>query len=231
MHCEIKWLLLEKNKMQIIGLVNQKGGVGKTTLSIHIASGLHHLGFKVCLIDTDPQGSLRDWHGLTNLNVEMPIFNADMKGLTHLIAQLSSQFDYAIIDGAPRSDRMASIVIRSCDLVLIPVGPSGLDAWACADIVEPIDVIQAKNQGKPIARFILNKVRKGTLLGKEIHESLKEYGIPILKAPCVQREIYAQAISEGKTALEASHKDAQEEIVTLIKEIIEVIKYGYQETC
>lgn len=217
--------------MKIIGLVNQKGGVGKTTLSIHVASGLRHLGHNVCMIDTDPQGSLRDWHGLTGLDTEMPIFSADIKGLPNLITQLSAKFDYAVIDGAPRSDRMASIVIRACDIVLIPVGPSGLDAWACADIVEPIEVIQAKNNGKPLARFILNKVRKGTLLGKEIQESLKDYGIPILASPCVQREIYAQSISEGATVLESQNKEARDEVLNFTKEIIEVVKHGHKETC
>jgi len=217
--------------MKTIGLVNQKGGVGKTTLSIHVASGLRHLGHNVCLIDTDPQGSLRDWHGLAELDEVMPIFSADIKGLPNLVIQLAEKFDYAVIDGAPRSDRMASIVIRACDAVLIPVGPSGLDAWACADIVEPIEVIQAKNAGKPVAGFILNKVRKGTLLGKEIQESLRDYGIPILSSPCVQREIYAQSVSEGSTVLDSQNKEARDEVLTLVKEIIEVVKHGHKETC
>src|SRR5437870_2325636 len=122
----------------IIALINQKGGVGKTTLATHLAGEFTRQGRSAMLIDADPQGSALDWSerrtqlGLPRLFGVVGLARETL----HLEAPIFARtFDHVIIDGPPRVTALARSALLASDLVLIPVQPSAYDIWACNDIL------------------------------------------------------------------------------------------------
>lgn len=210
----------------IIAVLNTKGGAGKTTLSIHIAQALALSGERVLLIDTDPQGSARDW----NAEVDDPKFSVigfDRDGLDKQIADLSQGYEWVIIDGAAKQERANVAPIKSADLVVIPIAPSPLDLWACSDLVDSIKARQELTDGSPVAAFQVTKVKKGTTLSREINSAVSEYGFELFNGMVGDRTNYVKSLAEGKTAFEISGKDSPEQFE--INHLIKQIKVAFED--
>ena len=109
--------------MPVIAFLNQKGGAGKTTLSIHIATELA-VTARVLLIDADPQGSALDWAAQRDESARFSVVGFPKPVLHREIDALGNGYDWVIIDGPPRVNELARSAIAACSLVLIPVQPS-----------------------------------------------------------------------------------------------------------
>ena len=112
-----------------IGVTNLKGGVGKTTISQNLAVGLAHIGYKVCIVDTDRNQNSLAWVGersddLPNL---LAVGLTDSKSLNKMVDQLDKDHDFIVIDGTPSLSEMSTRIILASDLLLIPILPSGHD--------------------------------------------------------------------------------------------------------
>ena len=122
---------------KIIVVLNQKGGVGKTTLTSNLGKAFEQSGLSVLLVDSDPQGSLRDWNEASGGDV-LPVVGLDRETLAKDMEAIKGQYDIILIDGAPQSGKLAAAAIKAANLVLIPVTPSPYDVWACSDLVEAL---------------------------------------------------------------------------------------------
>lgn len=205
----------------IIGILNQKGGAGKTTISVNLARGLQKEGHKVLIIDSDPQGSARDWHAAgdgdftTVIGLDRPTLDKDIKAV-------SNNYDWILIDGAPQLAEMAVAAIKCSDIILIPVQPSPYDIWAAADLVDVVKARQEITDGRPKAAFIISRQITKTSLGKEIREVLSGYGLPVFDSGTFQRIIYAKTAATGSTVLdEEPNGEAANEIRNLVIELKE----------
>lgn len=208
--------------MKIVAILNQKGGVGKTTLATNIACKLHLENESVILIDSDPQGSARDWHAAGSSNI--PVVGIDRPTLEKDVAKIAGQFDWVIIDGAPQLTNMAISSIKCADLIIIPVQPSPYDIWASADLVDIIGQRRQINNNLPKAYFCISRKIVNTILSKEVFEALNGYGLPVMKHGTSQRIIYAQSAAEGKSIFEMSkNKDSFDEIANIVNEIREIL--------
>jgi chromosome partitioning protein len=208
---------------KIIAVLNQKGGAGKTTLSTNLARALQLDGDKVLLIDSDPQGSARDWNAAGNGEL-LPVVGLDRPTLAKDIQAIQDNQDWLIIDGAPQIAELAVAAIKCADMILIPVQPSPYDVWACEDLVEIIKTRQEVTNGKPKAAFIISRVIKNTQLSKEIGEALEGYGLPVFKNFTSQRVIYPKSAATGSTVLDAEGAtDAAAEIKAIAKELKEFL--------
>jgi chromosome partitioning protein len=214
----------------IISILNQKGGVGKTTLSVHIASTLALAGNKVLLIDADVQRSALDWAASREAD---PIFNVVgiSKNIIHKeVNLLRSNYDYIIIDGPPRVYDVARSAIAASDIVLIPVQPSPYDVWSAKEVVDLIrevkDPLQAYKKIK--AAFIINRKISNTVIGRDVVEALEQYNdIPVLKSYVTQRVSYAETAARGTSAVEEDpESNAGKEIRKLTEEIVKIYKNG-----
>jgi chromosome partitioning protein len=208
---------------KIIALLNQKGGVGKTTLTTNIAIALKEEGYKVLLVDSDPQGSLRDWNEQNGGEV-VNVVGLDRETLDKDIEGVKHGYDFILIDGAPQSAKLVGSAVKAADLVIVPVTPSPYDVWACSDLVE---ILKSRQElfGRPEARFLISRARKGTTLGDEVVLALKEYDIPTLKNRTIHREVYARTAAGGLTVHSSpSSKEAIEEITNLTREILELLE-------
>ena len=207
---------------QVIAVLNQKGGSGKTTIAINLAHALKLAGSNVLLVDSDPQGSARDWNE-ANQGQVLPVVGLDRETLPTDLAAIAGGYDYVVIDGAPQLAKLAAAAIKCADLVLIPVQPSPFDIWATADLVELIKTRQAITEGKPQAAFVISRAIKHTKLSQEVNEALEGYELPILEQGTSQRVIYPTAASTGQTVFSEQGNPAIEEIEALAQEVLELL--------
>ena len=207
--------------MKIIAILNQKGGVGKTTLATNISTKLYLDNYKVLLIDSDPQGSARDWHAAGNS--EMPVIGIDRPTLDKDIKKIANNFDWIIIDGAPQLTDMAISAIKCADLVVMPVQPSPYDIWASEDLVDIIRHRQQVTDGSPKAYFCISRRISSTLLSNEVIQALEGYPLPIMNSYTTQRIIYAKSAAEGQTVFDSNNNEAIQEITNIVNEIKEIV--------
>lgn len=208
--------------MPIISVLNQKGGSGKTTIATNIAHALSLEGEKVLLVDSDPQGSARDWSE-ANEGELLPVVGLDRETLAKDLLRISEGYQWVIVDGAPQLARMAAAAVKVSDMVLIPVQPSPYDIWATADLVEIVKARQEVANGFPKAAFVISRAIKNTKLGKEIGSALSEYEIPILKSVITQLVVYPTTASKGLSVLHGADTTAIAEIKSLLTEIKEFL--------
>lgn len=208
--------------MKICSLLNLKGGCGKTTLSSNLARALQLDGEKVILIDSDPVGSLRDWHAAGSGDL-IPVIGLDRNTLSKDIKALTG-FDWAIIDGAPQLTDISISALKCSDIVLIPVQPSPYDVWATSDLVDLIKERQKITDGRPRAAFVISRQISNTILGKEIRNALNDYSLPVFSHGTFQRIIYPKSAATGSTVLDSGDTTASNEIKNILVELKEFSK-------
>jgi chromosome partitioning protein len=203
----------------IIGVLNQKGGVGKTTIAIHLAAGLAQEGRRVLLLDADPQGSAMDWDATRTATPLFTVLGKPKPALHRDMATLASQYDDVVIDGPPRVSEVTRSAALASDLILIPVQPSPYDVWAVKDIIELVREATAFKENLKSVFVVSRKVVK-TAIGRDVKEALAGYPIPVLETAICQRVAFAESAAQGLTVLETEPNGAgAREIRALVSEI------------
>ena len=204
----------------IISLLNQKGGVGKTTLALHLAAALAEGGFRVQLVDADPQGSALDWSVMRGGDSPFGVIGLPRATLHREVPRLLENHDHVIIDGPPRVYEVARSAILASDLVLIPVQPSPYDVWAAKEIIDLLRDASAFKENLKSA-FVINRRIVNTAIGRDIGEALASYATRALDCQISQRVAFAESAAQGKTVLETEPKGAAAaEVRALVAEIL-----------
>lgn len=185
--------------MHTISLVSQKGGVGKSTLSIHLAVAFAHAGYNTCLLDLDPQSSVAEWGDARELanpfvkSVNAARLSKEIDGLAQEGA------DVVILDTAPHAETAAMDAIRISDLVLVPFQPSIMDIRAMNTTVKMLGLVP-----KVKAYAVLNGVQHHSLQAAEeaattIATHLK---LPVAPLAFGERVAFSRCLITGQAAQE-----------------------------
>jgi chromosome partitioning protein len=206
----------------IYAFLNQKGGVGKTTLSLHVAGALARSKKRVLLVDADPQQSAMKWSAIRTGAISFSVIGMAKATLHKEIASLGSDYDHVVIDGPPRVTELARSIILSADVVVIPVQPSPFDVWAAA---ETADLIKEARVFKENLKAVIAINRKivNTAIGRDVREALSSLELPILAADISQRVGFAEAVASGQTVLDTDPDGlAAREVISLVRELVKL---------
>ena len=208
----------------IFGVLNQKGGVGKTTLSVNLAACLARTGARVLLIDADPQGSALDWAAARQREPLFSVVGFPRPTIHKEIAQIGRGYDHIIIDGPPRVTDLARSAIMASDIVVIPVQPSPYDIWAAEEVVKLIEEARVyKENIKSV--FVVNRKITNTAIGRDVRDVLAAYPVHVLQASVAQRVVFAEAAAQGQAIFEVDAAGpAVAEMEAVAAELMEYLK-------
>ena len=206
--------------MPIIAFVGNKGGAGKTTLSVNLAAGLARKA-TTAVVDADPQGSAYQWSVFYEAENTIPVYQATEQ-LEDQAQQLLEDYQYVIFDCPPSVHApQTKSVLEFTDTAVIPVQPSPVDLWATVHIEEAVTTAREVNPALR-ALLVINQLEIRTTLSHLVREALSEISLPVANTALRRRAIYRNSALEGKSIFDMGRRgeDAAEELKQLIQEII-----------
>jgi chromosome partitioning protein len=209
-----------------IGIIQVKGGAGRSTVSTNLAGELSKIGQTV-LIDCDmPQGSSASWFSVrqqsgrdTNLTIDTASTHQELVEKIHGYAQA----DYIVLDGPPRIAELTRAILMLADLCLVPVGTSAAEIWATNDLLAII--AEAKKVAPIKARMVWTRYRAHTKLAQELSElASSELGLQAINTTLGLRVAYTEALGQGLTVAELADQNAKQEIKEMTQEVTKLLE-------
>jgi chromosome partitioning protein len=227
----------------VIAVANQKGGCGKTTTCMNLAGGLAQAGYRVLVVDADPQLSATAWRSSREdsalpfevVSITSPVLHKDVPRLA-----ARSEYEVVLIDCPPggarssetafRADDITRSAMLAADVVLLPVQPTPMDYRASATMLPLLKDIAFYKPGIRVLLLISRKPPGNTRLGKEARSAAVQFfsvdglGVRILETEICNRQAFAEAPGSGMTILDYDPKSAAaDEVRQLTREVIECL--------
>ena len=184
--------------MQTISIISQKGGAGKTTLALHLATAATAAGLVTLVVDTDPQATACKWH-IWRGGHEPDVIDCASHALLKRKLEQASELgaDLAIIDTPPHADIMAREAGKAADIILIPCRPRAFD----------LDAIQttadlARASGKPSYVSFTAGHTHSPIVYQEAEELINIFNLTVAPVMLPERAAFHHSVGQGKTAQE-----------------------------
>lgn len=206
---------------KIITFANSKGGVGKTTASVHLAAWLHELGYKVILVDCDAQQSSSEWMHEAYPEMTAPqLETADE--ILDTVPAYTQQYDYVIADGPGSNNENTRALLMICDLAVFPCKASMLEVRALAKATKLLHQARTIRGGPPPAKIILNMTEPRYKLASEMEKAAAALRLPILSTIWRLRQIYSDVVGQGTVVwkLGSRGRRATEEVDQIFRELL-----------
>ena len=188
--------------MYTVAIISQKGGAGKTTMAIHLATAATAAGYVSLLLDTDPQATASrwsQWRQKKTPGAEPEVIDCAAPPLLpkKIASAAGLGAEFVVIDTPPHADSMAAAACRAADLIIIPCRPRAFDLDA---IQTTADLV--KTSGKPAFVVFSGGPQRAPNLYREAAELVTSFGLKVAPAALSERAAYHHAAGEGKTAPE-----------------------------
>lgn len=202
-----------------LAVANAKGGSGKSTIACCLAAELAHRGQRVTLIDADPAGGTRLWHGVEGPLHAIPLILASEADVTAK-ARAAAQDSIAIIDAAGFADPTFGLVLGVADMVLIPCRASALDAYRAIETVAIAKELSEVRKRRIPVYVVLNAVQH-TAITPHIRAEIEGAKVKVLQAEIGQRTAFAVAALSGTAPcwMGAPAEKAAAEVAALANEL------------
>jgi len=205
----------------IIAIANGKGGVGKSTLAVHLAAWLHEQGHRVILADCDKQHSSSEW-----LREAVPEIHtvrlANPNDVINELPVLDQDADYVIADGPAGDNEASRSTLFRADFAIVPCKASMLEVRALAKATEVLRQAQDVRKGVPKAVIVLSMVGKNYRLTKDMKDAAAALHLPLATTAMILRQVYADAPGQGAVVwkLGSRARKAGHEVKQLFREIL-----------
>lgn len=212
---------------KVIGIVQVKGGAGRSTIATNLAASLSAHGTTL-LIDSDmPQGTAASWYALRQqsdkANGLALTTTTDYRDLVEKVGKASEMFDFTVIDAPPRIAEVTRAIVAVSHLLLVPLSPSAPEIWATNDLLATL--VEAQKIRKDIdARIIWNRYRGYTRGAQEMSEAAdEELDIEALTTRLGFRVAYADAMARGLSVEEWHDRTAKTEWQQAADEVAQIL--------
>jgi len=206
----------------IVALLNQQGGVGKTTLALHLAGVWACQGQRITVIDADPDGCAIEWSELRTqetLPSRFTVITIARDTLHRELPTITRDVDRAIIDGPSHIEPITRSALIAADFVLVPVQPPPFQGLA---FVETLRLANGMMTVRPQLRIrlVLNRCNARTSVARDLTQALAEYDPPALTSTITERAVFAEVMQSGRLVFELPHSTAAvQEITALAAEV------------
>lgn len=212
----------------IIGITGQKGGSGKTTTSLCIADEWHRRGYRVLVVDLDPQGTARTWHDVAAENgYDGPTVIAMGEKFHEQLADMALAYDHIVVDCPANKTITQKRALMVCDLVILPCGPGTTDLWS---MKETLDMARDAMEFRPALRtaVLITRLDPRTLQGQAVSQTLRDTGFDVFETQLGNRVAYQEFPGSGLGVTRYAPNDkAASEIIQLVDEL--EARYGKKE--
>lgn len=203
-------------------MVSNKGGVGKTTLSMNIGYALN-LASSAAIVDADPQQSSTHWLRVGSLSgFDLPtVATLDNTALHQEVEKLEPKFDHIVLDCPPSIEAtQTQEALLLADVALVPVQPSPVDLWATVHIATKVLEVRETNP-RLKAVLLINQLEPRTTLSRVMKNAVGNLGLPALPIAIRRRAVFRNCLLDGRTVYHSGAKgnDAVKEINSIIEEI------------
>lgn len=213
----------------IIVIANSKGGVGKSTLAVHLASWLNEQGHRVTLADCDTQQSSSEWIREACPEVSaVRLDNPDV--ILNELPVLAQDADFVVADGPGSQTETSRALLLRADFAIVPCKASMLEVRALAKATEVLRQAQDIRGGIPKAVIVLSMVGKNYRLTQDMKDAAAALALPMAATHMTLRQIYADAPGQGAVVwrLGARARDAADEARKLFREILpQAVRSGW----
>jgi chromosome partitioning protein len=201
-----------------ITLAGQKGGTGKSTIAVHLASEYHRRGHRVLVLDADPQGTALTWsEAAAERGHPAPNVLGIGDALRSQLPSLRRGYDLVFIDTAGRQSKRLAGALALSDLALVPCKPSAPDVWALGDTIELVERVREVRDLE--ARIVVNEVNH-TALAEAAGEAIEAAELDAMTSTLGRRVAFAESMAEGRgVTLHAPGSVAALELSNLADEI------------
>lgn len=207
----------------LLALAGLKGGTGKTTLAVALATEAYARGRRTLLVDLDPRADAHAWSlsasttmGRAPTTLRLP---GAAPGQVERLRALAFGHDLTVLD-TPNDPEVLALAASVADFVLVPCRPSPMDAWAA------VDTVQACLRARTLADFhkqvavVPNAVDPRTTIGKALPHDLRALDLPVLECGVHHRVAHQESMAHGSTAsLDAPASAAARDVHELLDAI------------
>ncbi|RIK66925.1 MAG: chromosome partitioning protein ParA [Planctomycetota bacterium] len=205
----------------IIVVANSKGGVGKSTLAVHLAAWLSEQGHRVTLADCDTQQSSSEWIRESRPDIKaVRLDNPDT--ILNELPSLAQEADFVVADGPGSQTETSRALLLRADLAIVPCKASMLEVRALAKATDVLRQAQDIRAGIPKAVIVLSMVGKTYRLTKDMKDAAAALSLPLASKALTLRQIYADAPGQGAVVwtMGARAREAADEVDKLFREIL-----------